>query len=101
MIDLSLSDESHAQHDDSSDQDLDEKHRIGGLGIDSNMVQVTSGSQKILIFRGLDFRLGGSLGIDWGAFDHPGILLRTDPDPPIPEGQKSGGYAQRAISWTS
>ena len=37
MIDLSLSDESHAQHEDSSDQDLDEEHRIGGLGIDSRM----------------------------------------------------------------
>ena len=33
VIDLSLSDESHARHDDSSDQDLDEEHRIGGLGI--------------------------------------------------------------------
>ena len=40
MIDLSLSDESHAQHDDSSDQDLAEEHRNGGLGIDSDMVQV-------------------------------------------------------------
>ena len=29
MIDWSLSDESHAQHDDSCDQDLDEEHRIG------------------------------------------------------------------------
>ena len=43
-----------------------------------------------MTFRGLDFRLGG---IDRGALDHPGILLRTDPDPPILdlEGQKSGG----------
>ena len=40
MIDLSLTNESHAQHEDSSDQDLDEEHRIGGLGIDSGMVQV-------------------------------------------------------------
>ena len=40
MIDWSLSDESHAQHDDSSDQDLDEEHRIGGLGTDSGMVFV-------------------------------------------------------------
>ena len=38
MIDLSLSDESHAQHEDSSDQDFDEEHRIGGLGVDSGMV---------------------------------------------------------------
>ena len=33
MIDLCVSDESHVQHEDSSDQDLDEEHRIGGLGI--------------------------------------------------------------------
>ena len=41
VIDLSLSDESHAQHEDSGDQDLDEEHRMGGLGIDSRMVRVT------------------------------------------------------------
>ena len=41
MIDLSFSDESHAQHEDSSDQDLDEEHRIRGLGIDCKMVHVT------------------------------------------------------------
>ena len=35
---MSLSDESSIQHDDSSDQDLDEEHRIGGLGIDSGIV---------------------------------------------------------------
>ena len=29
-IDSSLPDESHSQHEDSSDQDLDEEHRIGG-----------------------------------------------------------------------
>ena len=45
-IDSRLSDESHAQHEDSSHQDLDEEHRIGGLGIDSEMVLVTSGSRK-------------------------------------------------------
>ena len=94
MIDLSLSDESHAQHEDSSDQDLDEEHRIGGLGIDSGMVHVDIGSQispKFSIFRGLDFRVGGSLGIDLGMLDHPGTILKTDPDPPIPDGQKIGG----------
>ena len=47
MIDLSLSDESHAQHEDSSDQDLDEEHRIGGLGIDSEMENVTWYSRRL------------------------------------------------------
>ena len=32
VIDLSLSDESNVQHEDTSDQDLDEEHRIGGSG---------------------------------------------------------------------
>ena len=43
------------------------------------------------IFRGLDFRPGGSLGIDCHVFDHPGTILKTNPDQPIPEWQKIGG----------
>ena len=52
MIDLSLSDESHAQHEDSSDQDRDEEHRIGGLGIDSGMVYVDMDSSHSGMPRG-------------------------------------------------
>ena len=62
MIDLSLSDESHAQHDDASDQDLDEEHRIGGLGIDSGMFFATSGNQKYRFFGVSNFDPGGVRG---------------------------------------
>ena len=62
MIDLSLSDESHAQHEDSSDQDLDEEHRIEGLGIDSGMENVTSGSRKYRFFGVSIFDPGGVRG---------------------------------------
>ena len=62
MIDLSLSDESHAQHEDSSDQDLDEEHRIGGLGIIPKWVMWTSGARKCRFFEGSIFDLGGVWG---------------------------------------
>ena len=97
MIDLSLSDESHAshaQHEDSSDQDLDEEHRIGGLVIDSGMVYQTSGSQKMSIFRGVGFRPGGSSGIDFHVADHLGNLSRMVSDPPILDWHKDGVYLQ-------
>ena len=86
VIDLSLSDESHAQHDDSSDQDLDEEHRIGGLGTSSGKMLVTSGSRERRFFGVSIFDLGGSLGINGHVVEHRGTILRSDPDPtPIPE----------------
>ena len=43
------------------------------------------------IFRDVDFGPGGSLGIDYHVVNHPGTILKTNPDPPIPEWQKMGG----------
>ena len=56
LIDGSLSDQIHAQHQDSNDRDFDKEHRIGGLGIDSKLF-------FICVFFGVSiFDLGGVRG---------------------------------------
>ena len=62
VIDLSLSDESHAQHDDSSDQNLDEEHRIGVSPWCLEWSMGTSGTQKCRFFGVSIFNPGGVRG---------------------------------------
>ena len=48
-------------------------------------------------FGGSIFELGGVWGIDLGMLDHPRTILKTDPDPPIPDGQKIERFAMFGI----